>query len=161
MLDLPCGDFNWMRHVDLSGIEYTGGDIVKEIAENKRRHTRGPGTPVCPPRPRCRRPPRADLVFCRDCLVHLPYEDIFAAVENVRRSGAAWLATTTFTRRHQNDDLYGVWRPLNLQDPPFGFPEPDLLLEEGCPPVGGEDFSDKSMGFWKLDRVPQLTAAHS
>ena len=28
LLDVPCGDFTWMAHVDLSGIEYIGGDIV-------------------------------------------------------------------------------------------------------------------------------------
>src|SRR5688572_32614789 len=28
LLEVPCGDFNWMSHVDLSRIEYTGGDIV-------------------------------------------------------------------------------------------------------------------------------------
>src|SRR4051812_28060105 len=28
LLDVPCGDFTWMGHVDLSGIQYIGGDIV-------------------------------------------------------------------------------------------------------------------------------------
>jgi hypothetical protein len=28
LLDVPCGDFTWMEQVDLSGIEYIGGDIV-------------------------------------------------------------------------------------------------------------------------------------
>ena len=27
LLDLPCGDFHWMQHVDLSGINYIGGDL--------------------------------------------------------------------------------------------------------------------------------------
>src|SRR4051794_5727641 len=26
LLDVPCGDFTWMEHVDLSGIQYIGGD---------------------------------------------------------------------------------------------------------------------------------------
>ena len=29
MLDVPCGDFRWMAHVDLSGIIYIGGDIIE------------------------------------------------------------------------------------------------------------------------------------
>ena len=28
ILDVPCGDFNWMRKVDLSGVKYLGADIV-------------------------------------------------------------------------------------------------------------------------------------
>src|ERR1035437_7820532 len=31
MLDLPCGDFNWMRNVDLNDIDYTGADIVIDL----------------------------------------------------------------------------------------------------------------------------------
>ena len=27
LLDVPCGDFAWMEQVDLTGIEYIGGDI--------------------------------------------------------------------------------------------------------------------------------------
>lgn len=30
-LDLPCGDFHWMSRVDLSGVEYLGGDIVRDL----------------------------------------------------------------------------------------------------------------------------------
>src|SRR5205085_11452368 len=39
LLDAPCGDFNWMRHVDLGGVEYIGADVVTElVARNRRRH---------------------------------------------------------------------------------------------------------------------------
>ena len=31
MLDIPCGDFHWMKSVDLNSIDYTGADIVKEL----------------------------------------------------------------------------------------------------------------------------------
>lgn len=31
ILDLPCGDYNWMKHVDLSDINYIGGDIVPKL----------------------------------------------------------------------------------------------------------------------------------
>ena len=30
ILDVPCGDFHWMRHVNLDGISYCGVDIVRE-----------------------------------------------------------------------------------------------------------------------------------
>lgn len=156
VLDIPCGDFNWMRHVNLEGIEYTGGDVVAEIA---RRNQNAYATPA-------RRflhldlvgskLPRADLVFCRDCLVHLPYADIAAALENIRGSNAAWLATTTFTRRHENQDLFGIWRPLNLLDAPFNFPEPHMLIEEGLPPGEDADFSDKSIGIWRVEDLPRI-----
>ncbi|HVZ93307.1 MAG TPA: hypothetical protein VG797_02240 [Phycisphaerales bacterium] len=41
ILDAPCGDFNWMKHVDLTNIHYIGADVVPElIAENTRRYAK-------------------------------------------------------------------------------------------------------------------------
>ena len=31
VLDIPCGDFYWMRVLDLRNIKYLGADIVREI----------------------------------------------------------------------------------------------------------------------------------
>ena len=40
-LDLPCGDYYWMQHVDLGVDHYTGGDIVPDmIAANTAEHAR-------------------------------------------------------------------------------------------------------------------------
>ena len=33
ILDIPCGDFNWMREVDLSNLVYYGADIVDSLIE--------------------------------------------------------------------------------------------------------------------------------
>src|SRR5436853_6602823 len=33
ILDLPCGDFNWMRLTELPAIEYVGADIVTPLIE--------------------------------------------------------------------------------------------------------------------------------
>ena len=39
MLDAPCGDYNWMPHVDLGSTNYIGCDIVPElITANRMRH---------------------------------------------------------------------------------------------------------------------------
>jgi hypothetical protein len=154
MLDIPCGDFNWMRHVELDGIHYTGGDVVEDLIRQCRDRFAGPDREfrrldlIRDPLPAC------DLVFCRDCLVHLPFEDIFLAIANVKRSSARWFMTTTFTRREVNEELLGVWRTINLEIAPFSFPAPDLLLVENCPMIQGLDFSDKSLGVWAVERLP-------
>ena len=33
VLDIPCGDLNWMQKIDLSKVEYIGADIVKKLIE--------------------------------------------------------------------------------------------------------------------------------
>ncbi|MCY4101455.1 MAG: hypothetical protein OXF46_11145 [Rhodobacteraceae bacterium] len=38
ILDIPCGDYNWMRYVvPKLDVEYIGGDIVKPLIEKNRR----------------------------------------------------------------------------------------------------------------------------
>lgn len=41
MLDAPCGDWFWMRHVDLSGIEYLGADIAAAMVDSCRARFNG------------------------------------------------------------------------------------------------------------------------
>lgn len=153
ILDVPCGDFHWMRNVNLSSVDYLGGDIVTELVEqNRLKHGRS-GI-------RFERInlihdalPAVDLVFCRDCLVHLSYDDIFSVLGNIARSSATYLLTTTFTGRKSNCDIRtGQWRPLNLEKAPFCFPHPFLLLNEGCTEAEGE-FSDKALGLWRVGDI--------
>ena len=83
--DAPCGDFNWMKLLDLP-IQYLGADVVEDIvAENKRRfgnHSRSftrldlTGDTL----------PKVDLIFCRDCLFHFSFEHISSALGNMKRS---------------------------------------------------------------------------
>jgi hypothetical protein len=154
LLDLPCGDFYWMQHVDLTGVDYVGGDIVPElIAENQRRYG-GPGRRfqvidlVQDPLP------RVDLVLCRDCFVHLSFEYITGAVANLRRSGSTYLAATTYPNTLQNLDVpSGKWRPLNMRLAPFQFPEPIIALVEDCTEGAGQH-ADKTLAVWRVADLP-------
>lgn len=165
MLDIPCGDFNWMKHVDLGTITYIGADIVSDlIAHNSRNEMSN--TRFCNLNLLKHKLPKVDLVFCRDCLVHFSFRDTFAALHNVCQSGSAYLLTTTFTGRRRNHDIpTGSWHPLNLQSPPFSFPPPLKLVNERCSESGGT-YSDKSLGLWNvadielcLQRHPELRLA--
>ncbi|HVS61137.1 MAG TPA: hypothetical protein VHE82_10645 [Gemmatimonadaceae bacterium] len=66
LLDVPCGDFAWMEHVDLSGIEYIGGDIVPSIIEENQRLHAGESRRFA--RLDLTRDilPDADVLLCRD-----------------------------------------------------------------------------------------------
>ncbi|RKT55370.1 class I SAM-dependent methyltransferase [Saccharothrix australiensis] len=159
-LDLPCGDFFWMSRVELGVESYLGADVVPEVVErNRERFARPDREFLVLDLVRDPLPP-ADLVFSRDCLVHLSHDDVRGALDNVKRSGAKYLATTTFTERAANDDIEtGGWRPLNLRVAPFHLPEPVHLINERCTEVyvverGGEQvelrFADKSIGVWRV-----------
>ena len=153
IFDIPCGDFNWFRNLDLSGISYTGGDIVKKIiSNNKKMYSTGDirfidfnllEDDVL----------KTDLVFCRDCLVHFSFDDINKALTGIKKSGSIYLMTTTFPDEKVNDDIpTGGWRPINLEMQPFNFQSPILLLNENCTEMNGA-FKDKSLGLWKIDSI--------
>lgn len=147
LLDAPCGDFHWMATVDLGAVQYIGADIVEPlITSNIVKHGRDfrclniVSDPL----------PPADLILCRDCLVHLTFADIAKALDNFRQSGAKYLLTTTFPGRQNSDLGKGLWRALNMEAAPFNLPAPLELINEGCTEGGGA-FSDKSLGLWCLN----------
>lgn len=152
MLDIPCGDFHWMKEVDLAGVAYTGGDIVPELVESNRQFA-GEGRQFVKLDLLEDELPQADLVFCRDCLVHLSFADIQTALRNICGSGAKWLLTTTFPRAGANEEIAtGQWRVLNLERAPFCLPAPRRTIVEGCT-TGEGRYGDKSLGLWPVETI--------
>jgi hypothetical protein len=151
LLDVPCGDFTWMKQVDLSGIEYIGGDIVPSIVEkNQRLHVSESRRFVGLDLTRDVLPD-ADVLLCRDCLVHLSYANIRAVIANIARSKVRYVLMTSFPGRGDNRDVVdGDWRPLDFQAPPFSFPEPLLTIVEECEEEEGS-YADKSLLAWRVE----------
>ena len=86
MLDIPCGDFVWMRHVDLSSVTYTGADVIEAlILSHKRLHGSAQKSFTTLDIVTSELP-EVDLIFCRDCLVHFSEGLIKRAVNNIKRS---------------------------------------------------------------------------
>ena len=154
MLDLPCGDFHWMKEVDLRGVEYVGADIVPElIAETSARHA-GPGRKFLTLNLTADPLPKADLLMCRDCWVHLTAGDIAQAIANIRRSGITYLLATTFTRHAVNGEkIRGKFRMLNLQVAPFCFPAPLEVITEDNLESSHAD-AGKSLALWRVADLP-------
>jgi len=158
LLDIPCGDFHWMKSVDLHNIDYTGADIVKEIIQtNKEKHARD-GVRFRYLNLIKDKLPKVDLVFCRDCLVHFSFADIFLAMDNICSSQSEYLLTTTFTGRKDNIDIVtGQWGALNLELVPFALLKPLTIINEGCT-YGGGAYEDKSLGLWKMADIRESLA---
>lgn len=154
MLDVPCGDFHWMSHVDLAGVSYVGGDIVPALIEsNRARHPRD-GVTFEVIDLISGDLPQADLILCRDCLVHLSNAHVLAALANIRRSGATWLLTTTFPESGTNADIAtGQWRALDLTRPPFSLPAPARMFRETYSGGKGQQ-ADKYLGLWRITDLP-------
>lgn len=134
ILDVPCGDLNWMSKVELKNVSYIGADIVKELVElNKSKYTKD-NVRFCQLNIINDNLPKVDLVICRDLFVHLSNSQVFKSVENIKKSGAKYLLTTSF-REKINDvsfEVLGHWRPLNLEKTPFYFNNSIDSIFENC-----------------------------
>jgi SAM-dependent methyltransferase len=153
MLDLPCGDFNWMQTVDLKLDHYIGGDIVPELIEQNQKKYGNAKREFRVLDIIRDSLPTTDLIFCRDCFVHLSNEHILKALNNIKKSGTKYLLTTTFTECETNQDITtGDWRIIHLEKDPFCLPRPLLIISENCT-EGNGTYADKSLGLWAVTDV--------
>jgi hypothetical protein len=153
LLDLPCGDFNWMQAVDLGEIRYIGGDIVADLVLQNHQKYGNANRSFLQIDLLCDPLPAADCILLRDCLVHFSLTHIAQALDNLKKSDIKYILTTTFPHIEHNEDIQtGYWRPINLEKAPFFFPKPLFLLQEA---VGGAQgsYADKSLGLWEIDSL--------
>lgn len=161
ILDVPCGDYNWMKDVKMpEDCNYIGADIVKKlVCENLIKYGNSK-TFFIPLDISTSIIPKVDIILCRDCLVHLSFEDSLKAIENFKKSGSKYLLVTTFPKHEENNPNVYVgseerglsgWQPLNLERTPFNLKSPILYLNENCTEKG--DYSDKSLALWKLSDI--------
>jgi hypothetical protein len=133
LLDVGCGDWNWMRNVPLP-CNYVGVDIVPEVIEANRRYE-GAGVQF-EVRDAIEGPlPKADVALCREVLFHLSLRDGLAVLANIQ-AAAGWLVATTDKAIWFNSDIEtGDYRRINLERAPYRLPRPrEVISDEAvCP----------------------------
>lgn len=147
-LDVPCGDFNWMKAVNFGDIKYIGGDIVpglvdelnKKYADSKRSFMLLDVVSD--------KLPEVDVIFIRDCFIHLENSLVLKALENIANSNISYAVITHAPNTMTNMNIEtGQFRDINLCKAPFNLPAPDMVINEGCvDPL----LVDKSLGVWKV-----------
>jgi hypothetical protein len=154
MLDAPCGDLNWMRLVlpDLKDMQYIGADIVDDIVQENASKFSAENVRfvqldlVNDPMP------RTGLLFCRDCLFHLSFEDTRRLLCNFVESGTDYLFTTTYDKGdawENTDILTGYFREIDLSRKPYFLPKDCVFsVLDGKP-----DNTDRFMKVWTREQV--------
>jgi len=145
ILDVGCGDFNWMSQVEHS-CKYHGVDVAPSLiqANNKEFGSERISFTVLDavegPIPQ-----GFDLVMCREVLFHLSNDDSRKLVRNILDSGPRFLMVTTDQRVTDNLDIEsGEFRSVNMQIAPFDFPKPLRYIEDSC------ISQSRAMGVWKI-----------
>jgi hypothetical protein len=159
LLDIPCGDFFWMKEIQpiLSVMldRYIGADIVADLVNSNSRSFSDSKFTFGVYDIQSSLLPKVDMVLCRDCFVHFSYEDIFTSLRNIKKSRSRYLLATTFPGRTNRHIVTGAWFPLNLQRFPFYFPRPLELIQEDCTEYD-RAYTDKSIALWEIRTIPIL-----
>jgi len=151
LLDIPCGDFNWMKELDLD-VDYVGADVVKDLVDANERSYGCDRRHFAHLDLTTDSLPAVDAIFCRDCLVHLSFDDIERAMVNILGSGARYLLVTTYPDCVENRDIStGDWRQLNFEKPPFEWPKPYRIVDDAVSRDTDNPNRDKSMGVWQIE----------
>lgn len=131
LLDAPCGDYSWMSTVIWpQGFTYIGADVVSGMVQRLRQQW--PAVDFRHLDITVDTLPQVDIMLCRDCLIHFPWQAIRQTVANVVRSGIGFLATTSYTPGEQNDIDMGGCHHISLRQSPACFPEPlYAILDQG------------------------------
>ena len=143
--DIPCGDFNWIGDIiENHNIDYLGFDIVKKIVvDNTFKYK---NYKFCQLDITQQVPPRADLIFCKDLLNHLSYDDIYMSISNMKATKSKFFLSSNNFNYIDNVDLVlehsGASRYLDLMLPPFNFPSPS--------------WRSSYLGLWDLKDIPDF-----
>jgi hypothetical protein len=130
LVDIGCGDFNWMCGVE-GEFEYLGIDVVPQLidahnaayASSRRRFLCMDATssPI----------PAGDVALCREVIFHLSYRDGLRLLRNVKDAGFKYLLLTNDRCLWFNSDIQtGDYRRVNLLKSPYNLPEPLRELSE-------------------------------
>jgi SAM-dependent methyltransferase len=142
LLDAGCGDWCWMQHVDLNGIEYFGCDIVEALVAETAAQYAGPGREFFVADITKDALPLVQVVLCRVTLNHLSLANVQRALVNFGRCGR-YLIATNHSHMTENTDIEdGAFRPLNLLLEPFRLCEPYAVLYH--------DGGDGHLAVWTL-----------
>lgn len=150
-LDAACGDLNWMKEIinSLNIKKYIACDIVSELIQINKSKFIFQNIEFINLDIVNDELPKADLIFCRDCFIHLSKNEIIKAIKNFKKSGSKYLLMTHYKDKRIYQEIpAGHFRQLNFTLEPFNFPEPIEILDDN------ENYPnhsfDKCLALWKL-----------
>jgi 2-polyprenyl-3-methyl-5-hydroxy-6-metoxy-1,4-benzoquinol methylase len=130
ILDLGCGDWNWMQEVDFKGAQYLGIDCDDQMIQDNSskygsdqiRFQVGDIFSIDLP--------KVDLVICRDVLFHVRKELSLSLIQKLKTRDRLFFLSTSFNQQTTNQELrqyckiedWGFYR-INLLRDPFNLQE--------------------------------------
>ena len=136
ILDLACGDFNWMKKliqfnkniISYCGLEIVGEIVKKNIISYSDEKIKFIHSDVM----HDTLPKNFDLVIIRDFFIHINNKDIIEVINKVKKSNIKYIAIGTLSNIETNYDLkaFGHHRYINIEKKPFNLINPYLRLKD-------------------------------
>jgi len=121
VVDMGCGDWQFSRYVDWTGIHYRGFDLVKSIIEKNQKTFAKPNIEFVLYDGDFDALPQADLLIAKDVLQHLSQDNIMRFLPTLKRFRASLITNCInphgATENKQIQD--GEFRYLDLRLSPF------------------------------------------
>jgi len=147
-VDAPCGDWHWMQHVNLKGIEYIGADVSSKIVDANQKNFAGKGRSFLHLDITSDPLPDGDIFLCRDCLFHLKTWLRWEFFRNFAKSNNRYLLTTAVqTPTNRNLPVNGKFAAFNPFAEPYNFPKPYAIIPESTDNLTIEDMSKEVDSF--------------
>lgn len=162
VVDIPCGDFNWMKEIVFNFENYIGGDIVEKCIEDNNEKYSNSRIKFINFDLLKDEIPEADLLIVRDVIGHFPIEDGKQIIQNILKSKCKYLLSTSwynvndieYYKKHENKQVdHGSFYAVNLMSDPFNFPEPDDIIEEVVKVENYDLGNRKVMALWDIERL--------
>lgn len=134
LLDVGCGDCNWISSLFPELDLYIGTDIVADLIESNRKrfetlnhvffktidftHETLPAT---------------DVLLIRDCLTHYSNTLVKATLQHLATSKHRYFLISSNKSAENVDISVGEWRPVDLLSAPFQLPPPRMKIAESDP----------------------------
>lgn len=122
VVDAGCGDWEFSRYVDWTGINYSGYDIVTQVIEKNKILFSSPTINFARANITTVDFPKADLLLCKEVLQHLPNEDILKFLQQIEKFKYCLITNEVDpkTLSSKNSDiLIGRVHRVDLSCPPF------------------------------------------
>lgn len=130
MVDFGCGDFQYMRRVDLAATEYVGLDVVPTLLETNRQKFGREGVTFSLTPDDLSELPSGDLLLLKDVLIHLPNSYAAELLHHAVGKYRFILAINNESEdpsEYNRDITAGEFRPVDISLAPFSLPSATIF----------------------------------
>ena len=123
IIDVPCGDFNYMKEINLDNIEYNGYDISKKAIEICLKYQKD-NIKFNILDATIEQLKYSDLIICKDLFLHLSFKDTEKILQNIINTKCKYFAVS----RYDNGNVINIdknsglgARAIEITGEPFNF----------------------------------------